>query len=222
MKNKHIAIKVLTILPIVFTLIALPFMPDTIPMHYNASWQVDRMGSKYELLTLCIPSILMYILFYFCMRYEIKKKDEEKNIKILEISFIVIQAFQLIITICFGIAAFNYPDTLDLGSDFNTGKIVYIIIAGLMIILGGFMPKAKNNAVFGLRTKWSRTNDLTWQKSQRFGGVVFIITGIAIILVNIFVKKSPLWEYISLGMILLLVPISLIGSYIIYKKHKGE
>ena len=84
------------------------------------------------------------------------------------------------------------------------------------------MPKAKNNAIFGLRTKWSRANDLTWKKSQRFGGVAIIITGIAIIAICIFVKKSPLWEYISFGLLLLLLPISVIGSYIIYRKYKGE
>ena len=222
MKNKFLTIKILTILPLLLVLLALPFMPDTIPAHYGLNGTIDRMGSKYELLIFPIISIIMYLVFYFSMKYEIKKKDDEKNIKILVITFTIIQAFELINTVWFGLKAYTYSETAVKNSILNTGKIVYIAIAVTMIILGNIMPKARNNGVFGLRTKWSRANDLTWQKSQRFGGAMLIITGLAMIAVIIFIKKSPLWEYISFGLIFLTVPLSLIGSYLIYRKYKEE
>ena len=35
-------------LPLVITAVALQFMPDTVPLHYNAAGEIDRWGSKYE------------------------------------------------------------------------------------------------------------------------------------------------------------------------------
>lgn len=84
MNKRHIIIIILTILPILFTLIALPFMPDTIPAHYGFNGQVDRIGSKYELLLFLIGPVLMYITFYFSMKYEIKNKDTKKILRCLK------------------------------------------------------------------------------------------------------------------------------------------
>ena len=51
MKNKKLYY-ILMFLPLVASLIALQFLPDVIPAHYNIDNVVDRWGSKYEILIL--------------------------------------------------------------------------------------------------------------------------------------------------------------------------
>lgn len=48
----EIKLKILTIIPLILEAIALLFLPSEIPVHYNSSFQVDRYGSKYNLLIL--------------------------------------------------------------------------------------------------------------------------------------------------------------------------
>ena len=55
----------------------------------------------------------------------------------------------------------------------------------LLVVLGNFMPKARRNAWFGLRTSWSMANDRVWQKSQRFGGMAAVACGFAMMLLSV-------------------------------------
>ena len=55
-----------------------------------------------------------------------------------------------------------------------------------LFVLGNFMTKAKRNAVVGVRTVWSMHNDNTWRKSNRFGAICIIITGLLTIITTVF------------------------------------
>jgi uncharacterized membrane protein len=48
MKKKKIIFYSLMFLPLIVVLIALPFLPERIPAHYDFNNQVTRWGSKYN------------------------------------------------------------------------------------------------------------------------------------------------------------------------------
>ena len=52
MKALHRIFGVLTCFPVVLSLLLLPLLPERIPAHYNLYGQVDRWGSKLEVLLL--------------------------------------------------------------------------------------------------------------------------------------------------------------------------
>ncbi|MBR0171554.1 MAG: DUF1648 domain-containing protein, partial [Lachnospiraceae bacterium] len=51
------------------TALVLPFMPDLVPMHYDAAGNIDRWGSKYENLMLPAFIILFTLLFFLMVRF---------------------------------------------------------------------------------------------------------------------------------------------------------
>ena len=55
----------LMFLPLVISIVALTFLPDLIPAHYNIKNEIDRWGSKYEILIIPIIIILLghFLLF---------------------------------------------------------------------------------------------------------------------------------------------------------------
>lgn len=55
----------LMFLPLIVSMIALIFLPDLIPVHYNIKNEIDRWGSKYEILIIPIIIILLghFLLF---------------------------------------------------------------------------------------------------------------------------------------------------------------
>ena len=69
---------------------------------------------------------------------------------------------------------------------------IYQLVFGLfgifMIVIGSLMPKLGMNSVIGLRTQWSMKNETTWEKSQRFGGISYIIGGAVIVVICFFVQ----------------------------------
>ena len=62
----YIFLFILTFIPLIMTLIVLPFLPDTIGLHFDMSGNVNRYGSKYEsllmpLITVATGSSLMWV-----------------------------------------------------------------------------------------------------------------------------------------------------------------
>ena len=52
-----------SLIPLVITGITLSFLPDTVPMHYDAEGVIDRWGSKYE--NLEFPLIILALTLFW-------------------------------------------------------------------------------------------------------------------------------------------------------------
>ncbi len=89
---------------------------------------------------------------------------------------------------------------------------VYQLIFGIcgvcMVIVGNIMPKVRMNSVLGLRTVWSMKNETVWKKSQRFGGISFVISGILLVVVSFAAKGTAclVWS-LAIMMLCLLVDV---------------
>ncbi len=49
----------------------------------------------------------------------------------------------------------------------------------LFVVLGNYMPKIRSNFLAGIRTPWTLSSDVVWQKTHRFGGIIFMLAGLA-------------------------------------------
>ena len=58
---------------------------------------------------------------------------------------------------------------------------VCLIGAGL-VALGNYMPRIRKNYTMGVRTPWALASDHCWQRTQRMGGICFVVIGLAMIL----------------------------------------
>ena len=66
---------------LVGTAAVLPLMPDRVPMHYNAAWEIDRWGSRYENLLLPLMTIGMALFFAALASYYERKSKENAEDK---------------------------------------------------------------------------------------------------------------------------------------------
>ena len=70
MKALHRIFRVLTCFPVVLSLLLCPLLPERIPAHYNLYGQVDRWGSRMEVLLLplcCLVGGLIWKRFILKM-----------------------------------------------------------------------------------------------------------------------------------------------------------
>ena len=65
---------------------------------------------------------------------------------------------------------------------FPVGGLIIGAVGILFIILGAVMGKFRPNWFAGIRTPWTLTSKLSWTKTHRVGGWVFIATGVATML----------------------------------------
>ena len=87
-----------------------------------------------------------------------------------------------------------------------------------LAIMGFVMPKLRKNSLIGLRTSWSMKNEITWKKSQRFGGISFIVCGALSVVAGLFLEELTAM-FIVLGLLIIDTIICVIYSYKIAKKY---
>ena len=217
MKKGYLFIGLLTVLSFTVTGIFLIFTPDKIPAHYNAAGEVDRMGSKFEYLLFPIASALIGGLMALLAK---TRKAGSTDENILLITGIASQLVFQALSVYFLYKAVTYDETIAVNAS-GAYKLSSILLGSLLAIMGNIMPKARRNFIFGMRTKWSLSNDAVWQKSQRFAGFTSVACGIGMIVSTIF-TSGIFCLAISIVLILLWSLLCAIQSYRYYRIVKGD
>lgn len=170
----------------------LSFLPDIVPVHYNFAGEVDRFGSRFEYLLFPVIAGVAGAIFGLAARNCGKKGTKESALteKILFWSAI----FEVLLFSGLGLffmwkAATYAPGDADPAVSPDFMRFIGMGVGVLLVLLGNVMPKARRNALFGLRTKWSMADDEVWRKSQRFGGFSAVALGLLLIVTGIFMNS---------------------------------
>ena len=227
MKNKIINY-VLDAIALISTAIAMPYLPEKVAMHFDASGAVDRYGSKYEMFIL--PIIL--IIFNVVLELKVVRKalytdpdtreaqSAKNNAKVSSIT--VTAASLVFVIINFGVLylAFLGADSVD-AMPFDFMGILSVALGLSIIVMGNYMPKTKQNSAIGFRCAWTRYNDVTWQKSNRFAAYSLMFSGAVSILSGL-IFGGMTSVIILFSAIMTSLVASLVYAYVIYKREKGN
>ena len=221
MKKLYTSLFIAFLVCIAGTAVFLIISPDRIPVHYNFAGEADRIGSKYENLFLPLLAVVLSTFFVLIAKRE-GKKGQQNNEKVLLITGLFTVVFFTLLGFYFMWKALKYdPESAAQVSAGDIYRFESIGIGALMVVLGNIMPKARRNSMFGVRTKWSMANDSVWQKSQRFGGIVLVIAGFAMIILSMFITGS--WNLLILPFVLaaaLIVTVSASRRYYLEDKER--
>lgn len=212
MKMKKIVFYGLMFLPLISAFIALQFLPEQIPAHYDLNNQVTRWGSKYE--ALIVPLVTAMLGYFFLGIAKVAAKHEENGNNNENVCIVAGIVTLIIFNAMTGFAlyaSFNKIENLS-SNKIDVTQLLFGILGIAMIIIGNIMPKIRMNSVTGLKTKWSMKNETTWKKSQRFGGISYIIGGVVIVATCFFVQG--IYCFLStLAVIAILLVIDIFYTY---------
>ena len=226
MKTKVVNIIIILII-LASTLIAIAFLPDIVPVHFDAYGNPDREGSKYELLILPASLFLVWILGDKSVKFFTKntKADDKKqendakiNEKAIDTTLTIICAIMAVINLGVIYTTFSHLESYSL-PEIDIVKIVTILLGLMFIGVGNFMPRTRTNSFIGFRCKWTMYNDNTWRKSNLFTGIVMMIMGVLLV-VEGFIFKGVVAALIMIVLLVVFIPMLMIYAYRIYVKEK--
>lgn len=218
---------VLTAATFLITAVAVQFMADKVPMHYNASGEIDRYGSRYENYIFPVMILIFnifWVVFISFFRKKALKAEQEKERKEAQSSITVLGYAAVGTTIMFLIMQCVFLMMAVSASEgqqraeFDINIICNSMLAFLMVFLGNILPKTKRNSVVGVRTVWSMDNDTTWELSNRFGGKAMIVSGL-LILIESFIIKGFASTMVELAIIIAMGVAMMVYSSKVYKKY---
>ena len=105
------------------------------------------------------------------------------------------------------------------GMDAGRDAILPVALGLMFLVIGNLLPKCKRNYTMGIKVKWALESDANWNATHRFGGKVWMIGGLLIMLCGCLPKTVI--HYVSFAAIIILAVIPVIYSYAYHRKH-GE
>ena len=177
--------------------------------HWNASGECDDTGSKFVgILLLPIVSVAMVGLFALIPRIEPRAANMAQSSR----AYAVVWAALLLYFL-----ALHAILMLDiLGYDAGIGTYMPILVGLMFVLIGGSLGHVRSNHFFGIRTPWTLSSDLAWDKTHQLGGKLFVVLGL-IFTVAPFIVTGDVWIYGLLGGILVLVVALAAYSYVVWK-----
>ena len=198
-------------LQIIVSLVTFPFLPDRVPIHWNAAGQVDGYASKwFNLLFYPLMSIGIVVLVRGLMAISPKldRQGQRANTSIASIVIAGVVLLFLIIQLASTAIALNMPVDMTF--------VITLALSILFIVIGNFLGKVRRNlSGIGIRTPWTLANDTVWERTHRLGGWLFVAVGLlGIVCSFIPALRLP----VVIGGILLVSIITIIYSYVVYQR----
>ncbi len=155
------------------------------------------------------------------LAYQRKHNAPELEQKVLLCAAVFCVAILDALGIFFGVLAMRHSGNGTVLEPDAIIKLTNIAIGILLIVLGNIMPKARLNAYFGLRTKWSMANDRVWQRSQRFRGYSGVACGLLTIIVSIILPGK--WVFAATSCIATVwIVLCMVASYSYWKQDADD
>ena len=185
-----------------------PKMPDKMASHWNAKGEVDGYMSKFwGLFLMPIISIGLFLLFLLIPKIDPLKKNIEKFRKYFDIFIVIIMLFLFYV----------YLLTIfwNLDFRFNMTTMMLPALGILFYYMGILTENAKRNWFIGIRTPWTLSNNIVWNKTHKLGGKLFKIAGIFTFLGILFQKYALLFVLVP---IITVAIYTIVYSYFEYNK----
>jgi uncharacterized membrane protein len=107
-----------------------------------------------------------------------------------------------------------------LGYAIDVPGVLIVAIAGVIAVAGNYLGKVRSNFFVGIRTPWTLSSDLAWEKSHRMLGRLFVFSALITLAVRFAVTVEA--GYIALAATLTSSALVAIASSYVYWKQDPE
>ena len=177
--NHHclVALAVLCLASFLAHLAVMPSLPDVVPMHFGATGETDGWGPKGQMLLMDALPLMLLGLFWIVPSIDPKGRAYEKSGRIYEGFVVAFTLLMVLMTWSTEAAVFGWLP--------NVGLAIPVVLGALLVGLGNYLPRVRQNYTFGVKTPWALADEENWRRTQRFGGVCLIVMGLVLVAVGL-------------------------------------
>jgi uncharacterized membrane protein len=192
--------------------IVYPKLPASMPTHWDISGHPNGWSSRFWGAWLMpIFMVGLWALMRVLPAIDPRRSNYAKFGGAFEGVIVSIMLFMLGMHIIVLRAALGYPVAIE--------RVLPVAIGVLFIAIGNLLPRMRPNWFLGIRTPWTLSSDRVWEKTHRFGGNVFVLAGVLMLLSGLVV---PQWGQLVIFTIVALCTASvLIYSYVEWKREQS-
>lgn len=180
-----------------------------IPVHFDATGTPDRYGGKAEgLLLLPAITLALCVMLRFLPNLEPRRLNLMQSIRVYRLVWGLVVGLMLFIHIGILLSVMGY--------NVNMVALVPLFVGLMLALIGNYMGKIRSNWFMGIRTPWTLTSELSWNRTHRLGGRLFIALGLLVMLGGL--AGSSWWAVIVAVGSLAMVAVLFAYSYMVWKQ----
>lgn len=204
---------ILILAAVIVTIAVYPRLPEQIPTHWSISGEVN--GWSNRLFGAWMMPLLMAVIWLFMRaipHIDPRKANYEKFSGMYDALVILILTFMLLMHVVILLSA--------TGTVIRMDRVVMPVVGVFIAIMGVLLPRAHPNWFVGFRTPWTLTSDLSWERTHKVGGMLFIALGVLIVASTFIAPERAIWLLIVAG--LGVVAFLFIYSYQVWKRDPSK
>ncbi|MBP6039767.1 MAG: SdpI family protein [Flavobacterium sp.] len=209
--KKEIPFIAVALLPFVYLAYIWNELPKEVPMHWNASGEIDRWGDKSELfMMLFMLTGISYFVFLIIPYIDPKQKLQNMGNKLNNLRLILgLFMSALAIYILYSVQQKT-----------SNPVLIFPLIGLLFAFLGNYFKTIKPNYFIGIRTPWTLENEDVWKKTHLLGGKLWFVGGLLMAMTFVLPNKIQFYTFMGITAVISIVPI--VYSYLEFKKAKNQ
>ena len=190
--------------PILIGLLLWNQLPAKLPTHFSTGNTPDGWSSK--AITVFGLPLFMFAMMWFCFLFTyVDPKRQNISPKLIR-ALVWFMAALSPIVVCSSYA-------IALGINVNITLLTYLIIGLMLLVIGNYLAKTKQNYSAGIRIPWTLSSEENWNRTHRVSSRLFIFCGLAMI-ANGFLDSKILLFFIMA--VLIVIPYAY--SFFLFKK----
>ncbi len=209
--KKEIPFIAIALLPFAYLAYIWNELPKEVPMHWNASGEIDRWGDKSELfMMIFMLTGITYLIFLVIPYIDPKQKLQNMGNKLNNLRMILgLFMSALAIYILFSVQQKT-----------SNPVLIFPLVGLLFAFLGNYFKTIKPNYFIGIKTPWTLENEEVWKKTHLLGGKLWFVGGLLMALTFVLPNNIQIYTFLTIVGVITIVPI--VYSYLEFKKIKNQ
>lgn len=186
-----------------------------VPIHWGIDGRVDGYAPK-ELGLFMLPLVALAVaaLLAVIPRFEPRRANLERSGKAYTAIWIAV------VTLLGAVHVLSVA--LALGAVLDVSGPI-LIGAGLMfVVVGNYLPTVRPNYLMGIRTPWTLASDLSWVRTHRVGGRLFVVEGLVLIALGLVGVRAEILAVAIVGAVVGELIVVFVYSYRVWKADPGK
>ena len=182
---------VLNIAAAIFGFAVLNRLPERVASHWGIHGEVNGYSSRLALV-LIVP--VMALVMAIVLAYAPQLDPKRRNFPMHAGAYWVVTNAVLALLAAMHVLLIGF----NLGWPIDLNVLLGIGLGVLFIVLGNVLTRVRPNWIFGVRTPWTLSSDLSWRETHRVAGYGFVVAGLAT-LVTAFVAPKVVLHVMLIG-----------------------
>lgn len=167
-----------------------PQLPEKMATHWGASGEPNGYSSRlWGAWMLPLFMALIWMILRAIPHIDPRKANYEKFAGMYDALVILILAFLLLMHVVVLMGA--------TGTQIRMERVLMPSVGIFIAIMGLLIPRVHPNWFVGIRTPWTLTSDLSWERTHRIGGPLFVMLGVLMIASSFLAPEVAIWILVA-------------------------